>query len=222
MADSLRFGEEEQRRMQKIGIPRRVREEICSATFDASRRAVAEAERFFQASDPRPYFVIAGGVGVGKSNAAANALMLSRRGAANGLTVLVDGKPEKIAIPVPPPTAAWVHAFEIVKASSYDRDFWVKVEQPELLVVDDLGAPRLDSKGVAISNIADLLCYREAQDRKTLITANLTWEQFQSEYLTGPGERVRDRMAREEEGPDGVKRSMFLQVPGASLRKVAP
>lgn len=212
MADSARFSEDEQKRMLKIGIPRRQREEISASDFDSQRPAAQEAARFFHRDDRRPFLVMVGAVGVGKSDAAANALM-TVRSAARWVNVLVDGQPMQVPIGAAPPTAGWVHAFELVKASTFDGEFWAKVQRPELLVIDDLGTMPLDSKGYAVANLSNLLCYREAQDAKTLITANLTWEEFEADYLTGPGERVRDRMKR----IDG----MFYQVPGSSLRRSA-
>lgn len=212
MADSVRFNEDEQKRMLKIGIPRRQREEISAAGFDERRPAVQEARRFFSRDDRRPFLVMVGAVGVGKSDAAADALM-AVGAAARWVTVLVDGQPQQVQVGTAPPTAGWVHAFELVKASTFDGDFWAKVQRPELLVIDDLGTMPLDSKGYAVANLSNLLCYREAQDAKTLVTANLTWEEFEADYLTGPGERVRDRMKRIE--------GMFYQVTGQSLRRSA-
>ncbi len=211
MADSSRFDEEQQKRMQRIGIPRRVRADL--ADVDSDRPAVKAAKAFLQRDDPRPFLVLAGGVGCGKSVAAGEGLITAGQ-APHWVTVLVEGQSQKVQVGSALPSALWVHAFELVKASTFDREFWARVERPELLVIDDLGTMPLDGKGYAAANLANLLCYREAQDAKTLLTTNLTWEQFEADYLTGPGERVRDRMRRYE--------GMFYRVPGASLRAVSP
>jgi DNA replication protein DnaC len=211
MAASSRFDET---RMNRIGIPRRTQKDVTGPGFTPDRPAVTEAVRFFGRSDARPFFVLSGGVGCGKSAAAGYAIA-SADGGARWVKVLIpndDGiaVPQEVEVSGAVPSAKWVHAFELVKASTFDRTFWAHVESPDLLVVDDLGTMPLDAKGYAAANLSNLLCFREAQDRKTLITTNLTWDHFSADYLTGPGERVRDRMKR----IDG----MFFAVAGESMR----
>lgn len=76
----------------------------------------------------------------------------------------------------------------------------------DLLLIDDVGASYMKNGGVAETLFEELIVTREAQESQTILTTNLTAEQFREAF----GDRVADRIR----GEWGVWRSL----PGASLR----
>ncbi len=204
------ISEVDRRRLEeRVGVPRKILRDL--EQLDLERPAVIEALGFVDATDRRPCLVLGGAVGVGKSCAAAWAAANAKK---PRRTVRYhdhrDGSEGEMELEGDPVSAVWVHALDLFRASTYDREFWPRVERPILLVIDDLGAVSLDAKGHAAETLANLLCRREARDAKTIITCNITAEQFLGDYCSGAGERVRDRLR--------AHGRWFFSVPGASLR----
>lgn len=188
-------------------IPPKILASITSPGFDASRPAVVEALDFVSDAHSRPYLFLLGRPGTGKSVAAAYAMM---RAHVCQCAVLPDGN--KIAVDLPV-TGSFVHAFDVIRAGTYDREFWGTLLSPHILVLDDLGAEPLDGKGWGKANLLNLLAQREANLAKTIVTSNATYQQLTETYLSGAGQRVLDRM---REFPE---KSVF-ELAGESLRGV--
>lgn len=85
-----------------------------------------------------------------------------------------------------------------------------RVRTVPLLALDDVGAAYVKSNGAVESRIEELFCEREAHQRTTMFTTNMTPRQLDDAL----GERVADRLR----GPWGVLHS----IPGASLRRARP
>lgn len=112
------------------------------------------------------FLILAGGLGVGKTVAAAwatDSYQLS---------------------------ALFVDATEIARASWYDNEAYGRWERVDLLVIDDLGVEYADKKGGFTMQLDGLLNSRYNNGLKTIITTNLTLERFKERY----SERVMDRI----------------------------
>lgn len=118
----------------------------------------------FLASDMRLQ-VLSGGVGVGKSVAAAYAIRRVGMG-------------------------RWVSAREFSRLGNDAGEKTLPYRRTKLLVLDDLGLEHDDGKGWAIGNIQALLVERHDDGRRTVITTNLDAAAFKQRY----GERVADRI----------------------------
>lgn len=103
----------------------------------------------------------------------------------------------------------FAHAFRLIQAGTYDREFWEFVREPQLLVLDDMGAEPQDSKGHGLANVANLLAERHAALKQTIVTTNLPKDAFMAAYCQGPGLRIRDRV---REG------GVWFNVAGESMR----
>jgi DNA replication protein DnaC len=187
-------------------IPPKILATVAGPGFDASKPAVVEALDFVSATHIRPYLFLLGKPGTGKSVAAAYAMMRARVSARAN----IDGAEIEVELPV---TGAFVHAFDVIRAGTYDREFWAGLLSPHILVLDDLGAEPLDGKGWGKANLLNLLAQREANLTKTIVTSNATYQQLTETYLSGAGQRVLDRM---REFPE---KSVF-ELAGDSLRGV--
>ena len=140
--------------------------------LDAGVRPTAcvEAVRAFVASQ-LSILVLAGGVGSGKTVAACEAV--ERAGLAG--------------------SSLFVKALDLVRAGTFDEDFWREVRTAKLLVVDDLGVEPLDEKGWALANLLALIDARYDDATKTILTTNLDADRFLARYGADGG-RLRDRM----------------------------
>lgn len=147
----------------RAGVPERALQAVWDAP-PLQTKAVA-ALREALARRPAPLFVVlAGGVGTGKSCAAA--LWLVERGG-----------------------GAWVTAAELARIGAYDKDARARLEEPNL-VLDDLGVEYLDGKDYLLANVDDLISARYDALRPMVITTNLAATDFQARY----GPRVWDRL----------------------------
>jgi DNA replication protein DnaC len=115
--------------------------------------------------------VLSGGTGCGKSTASAHAL--SRR------------------------AGIWVHAPDLAKPDFTDPDDYgvrrqtldERMRDSGLLVLDDVGIEH-SPRGYAASRITDVLEHREANRRPSIVTTNLTTEEFKEKY----GARIASRL----------------------------
>lgn len=185
--------------------------------IDPGKPPVAAAKGFL--SDARPFLVLAGPPGRGKSLAGVWALLTARhpdqvyrcsRIGEDGRTVNWDE-----TVPGRPMTGKFVLAVDLTRAGMYDREFWARLEKPDLLVVDEVGFELGDGKGYALGNLLNLLAKRQSWERKTILTTNLPWEEFKQHYFSGVGERVFSRAREHGE--------YFFRCSGPDLRqKPAP
>lgn len=115
--------------------------------------------------------VLSGGTGCGKSTAAAHSL--SKK---SGL---------------------WVHAPDLAKPDFSDADEYgvrrqtldERMRESGLLVLDDVGIEHSPG-GYAASRITDVLEHRESNRRPSIVTTNLTTEEFKAKY----GARIASRL----------------------------
>lgn len=183
----------------RIGIPQR-----AWSTLDAPAETAAMAAAMeFALKGPETLLVLAGGVGCGKSIAAWAAAeefakaAEERRG--NGFG----------AMPCSRPDARTLKAIDLARAGSFDREFWDALEEPRLLIIDDLGTEPLDEKGWALANLLALLDTRYDALSKTILTTNLPMPRFRARYCEDGG-RLLDRLR--EVGA-------FMEITDASLRR---
>lgn len=111
--------------------------------------------------------VISGGVGIGKSTAAAIAI---------GLTA---------------GSALYLHATGFDSIKLLDGPDGERIYQTQLLVLDDAGLEHASASGWAANKIQGLLCARHDGGLRTIVTCNLSGDRFFESY----GERVKDRIA---------------------------
>ena len=118
------------------------------------------------------FVVLSGGVGVGKSAAAA--VWLRERLVAHGRIWM-----------------RWLHAHHLARAArSDDGDQVALLEKVDFLVLDDLGTEFLDAKGWLSATLDSIVHQRHGARRPTVVTTNLDVEAFRARY----GERVADRI----------------------------
>lgn len=181
-------------RWESNGIPRRFWDMLHAshtgsggpdATF-----AVEKVQQFLRRDDKASILVLAGGTGCGKTVAA---------------SVAVAFHPGKL-----------VKAAEFVRIGMFPdsagketlRDF----ENAKVGVIDDMGAEPQDSKGYAYAALFDAFEGRYDAGAKTIITTNLTIDEFRARYGTGVGSRFWDRVRGD---------ARWIDVPGKSLRSRA-
>lgn len=175
------------------GIPERLwpmlhASEAGTAGGAEPTQAIEAVGPFLSPSQPRTILVLAGGVGVGKTVAAAWGCAFHR--------------------------GQMVKALDLLRAGMFPDDpgFWPSMHRAPLLAVDDLGSEPLDGKGYGHALVADLFDRRYDAGRKTIVTTNLSSEQFKGRYGDGAGRRLWDRLR--EVGT-------WVDLGGGSLRKAA-
>lgn len=169
------------------GIPKRVAKLLGSVEESKPVLAVRE----FMAS-PRTLLVLAGGTGCGKTVAACVGL--------DSAVVVESGTLRKVG--------RFTKAIDLVRAGTFDGEFWDELTDVSMLVVDDLGTEPLDEKGWALANIAALIDQRYDACRKTILTTNLDAARFRARYCNDGG-RLADRIR---------EAGAFLEFDGGSLR----
>lgn len=177
---------------KSAGIPPRVLPLLDALKLTEPVAAV----RAFMADQARSLLVLAGPTGCGKTVAACLALDL-------GLVLEVQG-------PFVRPTNAgeFLKAIDLLRIDTFDSEPWENLGKEPVLVIDDLGTEPLDEKGWGLSKIAALLDDRYDGCRKTVITTNLTGDQFKARYRDGG--RLADRLR---------EAGSYIQFSGQSLRR---
>lgn len=155
-----------------------------------------KAVREFLANDSRTLLVLAGGTGCGKTVAACVGL---------DEYLLLEGWSYRRA-------GRFVKAIDLVRAGTFDREFWDGYAATPMLVVDDLGTEPLDEKGWALANLAALIDKRYDACRKTILTTNLDVAKFKARYCAADGGRLIDRLR---------EAGAFVEFDGASLRSAS-
>lgn len=159
-ADGRRYREAS---LEAMGVPRRLWEQLDMLDETDATRIVAEWDR-----GPKSTLVLEGGVGTGKTVAAAD--WIARRGA--GL---------------------FRKARDVATLSSFDCAAWRELAEVPRLVIDDVGTEPLDDKGWALSSLLGLLDRRYDADLATVITTNLSFETMRARYGIDGG-RFLDRL----------------------------
>lgn len=86
----------------------------------------------------------------------------------------------------------FIHAMDLVQASAFDKHYWDDLREAPVLALDELGAEPANVQSQAL--MFDLLNRRIENNRPTLVATNLDAAAFRLKYLTGPMERLADRL----------------------------
>lgn len=150
--------------LAEMGVPRRPAQA-------ALRRDLRATPAMLAVQDPRPcsLLVLSGGVGCGKSTAAAWWL----RGQS-------------------PETGFYVAAQALERWPRYDADAMDRLLTPERLVIDDLGTEYKDIKGAYQSLLDQVACARFAAELPTVITTNVKFDDFETRYEARIADRIRE------------------------------
>lgn len=148
--------------LEKSGIPRRMWPALDALQPTEAVRAVRDWR-----PSKRTFLVLEGGVGVGKTYAAA-----SYAAQPGGLFVKAD---------------------TLARMSSFDAEGWERLYHAPALALDDLGCERLDEKGWAVGAILALIDRRYDDAARTVITTNLGIEAIRQRYGQDGG-RLFDRL----------------------------
>jgi DNA replication protein DnaC len=183
------------------GIPRR----LFSLVVQPDDTEAMRVTKAWHASG-KTFLVLSGGVGVGKTVAAAYAVSLVPP------RIPVPGCEEQFpSFFRSAPPGLFCKAREIATLSQFDADGWDRFHGAPLLAIDDLGAEALDEKGWALSAILGLLDRRYDDEARTVITTNLGVDGVRARYGKDGG-RLFDRL---KETAD------WAELGGASLRRSA-
>lgn len=148
--------------LEKSGIPRRMWPDLDALQETAAVKAVRDWR-----DTSKTFLVLEGGVGVGKTYAAAD--FAARPG---GLFVKADA---------------------VARLSSFDAEGWERLYRAPALALDDLGCERLDEKGWAVGAILALIDRRYDDAARTVITTNLALDDIRERYGQDGG-RLFDRL----------------------------
>lgn len=152
-------------RREADGIPRRLWSLIDDPAKVEDTAAIQAVKAFLGSG--KTFLVVAGGVGPGKTVAAAWAAE-SRRG-------------------------MFVKAIDLTRTGTYDEARWDELRRATFLAIDDLGTEPRDEKGWAAANFEALLDHRYDWELPTVMTTNLAFDAFRARYLTADGGRLNDR-----------------------------
>jgi len=88
------------------------------------------------------------------------------------------------------PKPMWMSAARLSRFPKYDEEAMRRLLRTPRLVLDDLGVEYMDDKGAYMSLLDEVLNERYAGRRPTVLTTNLTAEDFKARY----GARIADRI----------------------------
>lgn len=168
---ALAAGRERESWGQRVGIPART----LRAALEARDEGPVQLARTWVASG-KPWLVLMGSVGTGKSVGAAWAL-LQLRG-----------------------SALWVSAAELAtKAGGFSgAEFAERLKGVEVLVVDDVGTEHANDFAKAV--MAEVLTFRHEQELRTIVTTNLAGDVFRARMGTRLADRIRSACVAREFG----------------------
>lgn len=177
----------------RFGLPRRLFEmfhdfKTGGPAAPSPTPALEAVGRFLAPADKATILVLAGGVGTGKTVAAAV------------FCSTVQGR--------------LVKAVDLVKlglfAAGNDKRVLSELESAHLAVIDDVGAEPQDTKGYAYAAFFDAIERRYDAAKKTILTTNLTMDEFRERYGSGVGVRFWDRVRGD---------ARWIDIPGKSMRE---
>lgn len=140
---------------------------ILEAIFDSSPGETDAMRKLREAfaSSPRPAIVVLqGGVGCGKSCAAA-------------VWLLENG-------------ARWITAKRLARLGPYSKEFESYTRGP--VVIDDLGAEYADQKGFFVTMVDEIVDGHHNSRTPLVLTTNLTAEDFKARYKERVADRIRE------------------------------
>lgn len=175
------------RELHAMGAPSRIAEAIFAEEdraergeprrFDQTEAAVA-ARAFVESR--KSMLLLFGGVGAGKSTAAAWTLLRARS---------VGNEPHEITLD--PTRGMFVRATELARMSKFDDGGeWARVLRVRWLVVDDLGVENMGDFWA--ERINELLDVRYGDRLRTVLTANKSRDEFKAIYGDRIVSRIRD------------------------------
>lgn len=217
-AASLKQRREErlQARRTTLGIPQRV----WPLLDRPEETAALQAAREFLTSK-KTILILAGGVGTGKTVASAvvcDPAVSIRLGDMDDFRESfvdpVTGNVRFVGDDRPRPAVVegrMVKALDLARAGMFgeESEIWDVCRVDKLLAIDDLGTEPKDAKGYYLASLFALLDHRYDWVRKTILTTNLSLEDFKATYCVGPGLRFLDRMREAGE---------FVNIAGKSMR----
>jgi DNA replication protein DnaC len=101
----------------------------------------------------------------------------------------------------------FVDAHELVRAGTFERHLWDDLARTPMLVIDELGSEYANDSFRA--DLFGVLNKRQGDLRQTIIVTNLDAAGFRARYLSGPMDRLEDRLRAYGE---------WVALPGESLR----
>lgn len=182
-------------RLTKAGVPERHLLSVFDREPERSE-AVDIIDAWLDSGET--FCVLLGGVGVGKSAAAAWAVIEEAK-QPEGYAECRDLTDEYTSQgPRAEPRRArggepgkFIAAADLTRVTGFDSTKeWGALASAHLLVLDDVGAEYVDGKGWSTSALHKLVCERYDACLRTVITSNLTADAFKKQY----GERVADRI----------------------------
>jgi hypothetical protein len=180
----IREGFERQHYLSSSGIPRMCWDRLDapgeSESMTAVRRFLDRPVRVSPDKTPCVFLTLAGPSGRRKTSAAGWACFQLR--------------------------GMFLDARELVHAGQFDP-IWDDIHRTQFLVIDELGAEHTND--AAQSSLMSALIKREGNLRKTIIITNLDAPGFKARYMSGPMQRLGERLEASGE---------WVSLPGPSLR----
>lgn len=192
------------RRVEQLkgaGIPEKDLQSVIDRTL-CETPAIAAARRAIE--DGVVMVVLSGPVGIGKSTAGAWWLGELLTGEDIPIHRTYGARASE-----PAPLALRVKATALARWARFDEDAMRRLNETDLLVIDDFGQEYLDAKGALSSLIDEVIDARYECQRLTLITTNLGTDGFVERY----GARFTDRL---------LEKNRFVSLTGESLRRTPP
>lgn len=159
---------EERRRKRQALLRAGVSERTIEAVFDRKpleTEALRGLREALSMQPPRCLVILQGGVGSGKTCAAA-------------WWAIQHG-------------ALWITAPRLARVSPFEAEA-ERIERAHRLVIDDLGAEYLDPKGFFLAQLDALINERYAHKLPTVITTNVDKEPFKKRYEARIADRIRE------------------------------
>lgn len=168
--------EAQHRRLEKMGVPRRVWGLLTAdKSAISSNKALVAMRAFLTKPDhEKSTAMLLGGTGAGKTLAASLWLRHVATPKYSGT------KPKR-----------FISSTEFCTISAYDEEKLKLIFKASFLVLDDVGEDYSDKRDFNVSRLAHLMGARHADMLPTVITSNMPTEEFSKTY----GERIESRMA---------------------------
>jgi DNA replication protein DnaC len=174
--------------LARCGVPRDIRDRIA-AGLDAQHFSATAAVRGWAQRQDAVFLLLGGGVGSGKSTAAAEVLKLARGpfyGYDSDGGVFGSWRYEARR-------GAYISAVDLSDRAIWTDDgarLWERARTVPWLVLDDVGTETQNERGPFLADFQNLIGQRHANNLRTVLTTNLDGKTFRTRY----GARVLDRL----------------------------